>query len=177
MIDSEWFYRQLEREGRSLRDMAKVLGLDPSAVSRMLRGERKMSADEQDGIADYLGVSIDAVAKRRRGESVGFGEPAQEALKMGVKGAGVQSNMDDEAKGATSENLFGRIRSKMAGTVTIPPDVDATEPADPEWGKEYDDDNLSDPIFGCMKGTMTIPNDLDLTAPVDPDWGKVYEDG
>ena len=28
----------------------------------------------------------------------------------------------------------------MKGTVTIPPGVDLTEPADPDWGKVYDDD-------------------------------------
>lgn len=140
MIDSEWFYGQLEREGRSLREMAKVLGLHPSAVSRMLRGERKMSAEEQDEIADYLGISLDEVAMRRRGESAGFGERAQEALKMDVEGAGLQVGQDKDTKAVTSDNLFDRLRSKMAGTVTIPPGVDLTEPADPEWGRVYDDD-------------------------------------
>jgi transcriptional regulator with XRE-family HTH domain len=142
MIDSDWFYRQLDGNGRSLRDMARVLGLDPSGVSRMLRGERKMSADEQDGIADYLGVSIVEVAARRRGESAGFGEQAQEALKMDTEGAGavVQAGNGSDAEAATSVSLFDRLRSKMAGTVTIPPGVDVTKPADPEWARVYDDD-------------------------------------
>lgn len=139
MIDSEWFYRQLGQEGRSLREMAKVLGLDPSAVSRMLRGERKMSAEEQDRIAEYLGLSLNEVASRRRGASAGFGERAQEALTMDLDGAGRQGS-DDDMQAANSENLFDRLRRKMAGTVTIPPGVDVTAPADPEWGRVYDDD-------------------------------------
>jgi hypothetical protein len=32
--------------------------------------------------------------------------------------------------------LFGALK----GTITIAPGVDLTEPADPEWGKVYDDD-------------------------------------
>jgi transcriptional regulator with XRE-family HTH domain len=145
MIDSDWFYRQLDREGRSLREMAKVLGLDPSAVSRMLRGERKMSAEEQDGIADYLGIPLDEVAMRRRGEAVGFGEQAQEALKMDVEGGAVSRKrkepMPAVADGVVDERSFlERIRERMAGTVTIAPGVDVTAPADPDWGKVYDED-------------------------------------
>ncbi|MDB5526372.1 MAG: Plasmid maintenance system antidote protein [Rhizobium sp.] len=145
MIDSEWFYRQLERDGRSLRDMAKGLGLDPSAVSRMLRGERKMSAEEQDGIAEYLGISINEVAMRRRGEAIGFGEQAQEALNMDVGRAAVSRKREEptqsEPDASVDERSFlERIRERMAGSVTIPPGVDVTEPADPEWGKVYDEE-------------------------------------
>jgi transcriptional regulator with XRE-family HTH domain len=76
-IDSTWFYEKLAERGASLRDMARFMGLDPSAVSRMLNGERKMSAEEQDQIADYLGVNLGEVAARRRGEGAGFGEKKQ----------------------------------------------------------------------------------------------------
>lgn len=65
-IDSAWFYRQLEKDGRSRRATARALGPDPSSVSRMLRGERRMTADEQDGIAAYPGVPFLDVAARRR---------------------------------------------------------------------------------------------------------------
>jgi transcriptional regulator with XRE-family HTH domain len=144
MIDSAWFYQQLQQEGRSLRDMARALGMDASAVSRMLRGERKMSADEQDGIATYLGLSLGEVAMRRRGEIPGFGEQAQEALNMDVGGAGdharKRSDTDLAADVEKPGSLFERIRSKMAGTVTVMPGVDLTEPADPEWARVYDDD-------------------------------------
>jgi transcriptional regulator with XRE-family HTH domain len=145
MIDSEWFYRELEKSGRSLRDMARSLGLHPSAVSRMLKGERKMSAEEQDAIAQYLGVSISDVAMRRRGDQTGFAEQAQEPIRMDAEKEKrttiVKNSAHGEGKAGDGDDFFERIRSKMAGTVTIPPGVDITEPADPEWGRVYDDDH------------------------------------
>jgi transcriptional regulator with XRE-family HTH domain len=143
MIDSAWFYQQLEKEGLSLRGMARALGLDPSAASRMLRGERKMSAEEQDGIAAYLGVSLPEVAARRRGEAGGFAEKGQDAYqpepsrKMdGDLPDGVMTSKDDEA----GISFYERVRGCMKGTVTIMPGTDLTAPADPEWAKVYDDD-------------------------------------
>lgn len=41
---------------------------------------------------------------------------------------------------ADERSFLERIRERMAGTVTIPPGVDVTEPADPEWGKVYDEE-------------------------------------
>ena len=145
MIDSDWFYQQLKQSGRSLRDLARELQMDASAVSRMLRGERKMSAEEQDGIAAYLGVSIIEVAMRRRGEAAGFGERGQEGFSTYEgKGEGRAPANSEGAKRPVGNDTEGsfleRIQKRMAGTVTIPPGVDVTEPADPEWGRVYDDD-------------------------------------
>lgn len=134
MIDSAWFYQQLEKDNRSLRGMARALGLDPSAVSRMLRGERKMTADEQDGIADYLGVPLAEVASRRRGEVLGLAERGQEPLIRDEEIVAQRKNGD------TADNFLDRIRGRMAGTVTVAPGVDLTEPADPDWARVYDDD-------------------------------------
>lgn len=142
MIDSAWFYQQIEKEGRSLRAMARALGLDPSSVSRMLRGERKMTAEEQDKVAAYLGVSLLEVVARRRGESAGFAERGQEPLTMDLARDGrttSHGNGSADEKNATVDNFYDRIRGCMKGTMTILPGVDLTEPADPEWGKIYDD--------------------------------------
>ncbi|TPP11500.1 helix-turn-helix domain-containing protein [Rhizobium glycinendophyticum] len=143
MIDSAWFYQQLEQEGRSLRAMARELGLDPSAVSRMLRGERKMSAEEQDGIAAYLGVPLAVVAARRRGEAAGFAEEGQEGYVIGTprepvaeRSDGLVTEKDNEA----GLSFYERVRGCMKGTITIMPGTDLTAPTDPEWAKVYDDD-------------------------------------
>ena len=149
MIDSAWFYQQLEKEGRSLRAMARMLGLDPSAVSRMLRGERKMSAEEQDGIAAYLGLPLSVVAARRRGEMAGFAEEGQEGYVPNAPQADLAKTKRrsatpwdaDPLDGLNLEatNFYDRVRGCMKGTITIAPGVDLTEPADPEWAKVYDD--------------------------------------
>ena len=142
MIDSAWFYHQLEKEGRSLRAMARTLGLDPSSLSRMLRGERRMTADEQDGIAAYLGVSLLEVAARRRGERQGFAERGQEPLtRDDEKAVARDKDKQGDVDIAASGNFLDRIRGRMKGTVTIAPGVDLTAPVDPEWARVYDDDH------------------------------------
>ncbi|MDQ0320982.1 transcriptional regulator with XRE-family HTH domain [Pararhizobium capsulatum DSM 1112] len=138
MIDSAWFYQQLEKDGRSLRGMARTLGLDPSAVSRMLRGERKMTADEQDGIAEYLDVPMVEVAARRRGKALGLAERGQEPLIRDDKVSAQGKRGNGDTHGA--DNFLDRIRGRMAGTITVAPGVDLTEPADPDWARVYDDD-------------------------------------
>ena len=137
MIDSAWFYQKLEKDNRSLRGMARALGLDPSAVSRMLRGERKMTADEQDGIASYLDIPLSEVASRRRGEVSGLAERGQEPLIMDGEAA---SQKPADSEGRLADNWLDRVRGCMKGTITIAPGVDLTEPADPEWAKIYDED-------------------------------------
>ncbi len=142
MIDSAWFYAQLEAQGKTLKDLARTLDLDPSAASRLLRGERKMSAEEQDAMAVYLGVSLEEVAARRRGNS-GFAEEEQEAFNGKTAGTDEQIVVDQQAdgeKGEEHKSFYERVRGKMAGTVTIAPGVDLTEPTDPDWARVYDDD-------------------------------------
>lgn len=91
-----------------------------------------MSADEQDTIAAFLGVSLEDVV-RRRGEAAGFGEGKQSPYAAAQKdAAGVN---DDGARKTHRHPIFGY----MKGTMTIPPDLDLTAPADPEWGKVYAD--------------------------------------
>lgn len=60
-IDNDWFKDQLAFKRMSQRKLASLMGLDPGAVSLMLRGKRKMSAKEVAEIARLLGVSVEAV--------------------------------------------------------------------------------------------------------------------
>ena len=52
-IDTAWFHQRLDARSQSVRRLARYLNIDASAASRMLRGERKMSADEQDQVAAF----------------------------------------------------------------------------------------------------------------------------
>ncbi len=62
-MDATWFQQTLERAGVSQADLARHLRLAPSAVSRMLKGERQMKLLEAVQIAAFLGVSQDEVLR------------------------------------------------------------------------------------------------------------------
>src|SRR6185503_9002076 len=60
-MDAIWFQQALERAGVSQADLARHLRLAPSAVSRMLKGERQMKLLEAVQVSAFLGVPQDEV--------------------------------------------------------------------------------------------------------------------
>jgi phage repressor protein C with HTH and peptisase S24 domain len=62
-MDAFWFHQALERAGASQADLARHLRLAPSAVSRMLKGERQMKQLETVQIAAFLGVTPEDVLR------------------------------------------------------------------------------------------------------------------
>lgn len=52
-----------EARGVSQRDLAAVLGLDQSAVSRIEKGERGLAVAELAGIAEHLGATVDSILR------------------------------------------------------------------------------------------------------------------
>lgn len=156
-IDSDWFFARLKEIGSSSSELAKFLKLDPSSVSRMLKGERKMSAEEQDGVAAFLRLPLDIIAFRRRGQAAegGFAEKKQAAYAA-----------EEEAKPTFEQEMF-------SGDDIILRDGK-------RWIKGADGKLIAlHPIFGCMAGTITVMPGIDLTAPTDWDveWGeKLYNE-
>src|ERR687888_915882 len=63
IMDGSWFSQALERVGASQADLARHLRLAPSAVSRMLKGERQMKPLEVVHIAAFLHVPEDEVLR------------------------------------------------------------------------------------------------------------------
>ena len=63
-VDTHWFRDRLRDASLSQRQLAFRLGLDPAAVSLMLRGMRGMTAAEASGIAKLLSVSAEEVLQR-----------------------------------------------------------------------------------------------------------------
>ena len=53
----EWLIDGLKKSGKTQRGLAAALGLDPTAITRMKTGDRKIQADELPKIAQYIGVS------------------------------------------------------------------------------------------------------------------------
>jgi phage repressor protein C with HTH and peptisase S24 domain len=76
-MDTNWFHEALERIGGTQADLARHLGLPPSAVSRMLRGERQMKLLEAVQTAHFLGVSQEEVLRRAGDANAPTPEPAR----------------------------------------------------------------------------------------------------
>jgi transcriptional regulator with XRE-family HTH domain len=63
-INTSWFRERLLAKNLSQRKLAKLLGLDPSAVSLSLRGMRELSSDEASRLAAILDVSVTEVLRQ-----------------------------------------------------------------------------------------------------------------
>lgn len=63
-MDTLWFKDKLKDNKLSQRGLAKLIELDPAAVSLMLRGQRKMTPHEAHQISMILGVPILEVMRR-----------------------------------------------------------------------------------------------------------------
>lgn len=57
-INTNWFRDRLAALDTTQRKLAQHLGLDPSAVSLMLRGARQMTIEEAAGTAEFLGEPV-----------------------------------------------------------------------------------------------------------------------
>ena len=131
-LDRDWLFESLERRGQSLRKLAAHMGLDPSAVSRLVSGERGMKAIEQDQIAAFLGVTASEVASHRTpagAANEGLGEMKQAAFKAEAAG-------DGKEKKPYRHPAWGALK----GMITIPPGVDITEPTLGNWKALYGED-------------------------------------
>ena len=152
-IDTAWFHQQLDERGESVRGLARFMDLDASAVSRMLKGERKMSADEQDRISNFLGVNLEEIAARRRGDDMGFAESKQTVYDAGEdKAAPVKMFTEDDVIYKDGKRYMETKEGELLEM---------------------------HPIWGCMDGTITVMPGVDLTAPMDWDeeWGeKLYNE-
>lgn len=63
-MDTLWFRDKLKDKKLSQRGLAKLLELDPAAVSLMVRGQRKMTPHEAHQISVILGIPLLEIMRR-----------------------------------------------------------------------------------------------------------------
>jgi phage repressor protein C with HTH and peptisase S24 domain len=98
-MDAIWFQQALDRAGVSQADLARHLRLAPSAVSRMLKGERQMKLLEAVQVSAFLGV------------------PQEEVLRH----AGASLDAPPRAASATSTGPARRGRPPRTGVTPVAP--------------------------------------------------------
>ena len=62
--DKHWFKVRMAELGHTQRALAKILDLDPAAVTLMLQGKRKIEVKEAVALARLLDVSVEEVLSR-----------------------------------------------------------------------------------------------------------------
>lgn len=63
-MNTEWFKQKLAERKLSQRQLAKLMQLDPAAVSLMLRDQRRMTNEEAHFIASTIGVPVTEVLRQ-----------------------------------------------------------------------------------------------------------------
>lgn len=63
-MNTDWFRQKLSERKLSQRGLARQMGLDPAAVSLMLRGQRKMTNEEALQISGFLGTKVTEVLRQ-----------------------------------------------------------------------------------------------------------------
>ena len=87
MVNKQWFISRLEDQSMSMRDLAKRMDLDVSALSLMFSGRRRITANEAGQLAHHLQESVEEVLKRAGvvvAETKGWSIP----IKVVVDGSG-----------------------------------------------------------------------------------------
>jgi len=103
-IDDQFFRDALKAADKSQREMARFMGLDPAAITLMLQGRRAMQLSEAQQIAEFLGVTVEAVLRHAglqlSGDSAAAvsGKPATVAL-IGTVGDGGEIKLDGKSTG------------------------------------------------------------------------------
>lgn len=114
-IDKQWFVDRWTEKGLTLRKVAKLAGVDPSALSRTLNGEREMKVLEIGKLASILDV------------------PRSEVLAH-VEGGRKRALPEGDVAARISEHPgFGF----MKGLLTVEEGYDLTQPSQEDWENGY----------------------------------------
>ncbi|HEV8678840.1 MAG TPA: LexA family transcriptional regulator [Stellaceae bacterium] len=113
-MDAIWFHEALERAGVSQADLARHLRLAPSAISRMVKGERQMKLLEAVQVAAFLGVSQDEVLRHAgagvdatpRAEPARRGRPPRTSATAAVSSRAEPIPIRSAARGGRDQEMF-----------------------------------------------------------------------
>ena len=132
-VDKAWFLGRIRQGGwKSQREFAPIIGMDHSALSRILNGERHVKSDEVSAIAKKFGASTDEV-HAHLGTSI-------DAIGVEIATPSAAKQDDQVYSGESTSGARERhpLFGCMKGTLTILPGVDLTEPADPDLADYLD---------------------------------------
>lgn len=127
-VDSAWFARRLGALGETQRALARFLEADPSTVSKMLSGVRRIRLEEAERLARFLKVPLLEVLEHAGVALDGVGTAAGGAPLAGVvDGAGRIRRHESEGEGERETVLL-----PLDGAPAAHPELVALRLDDPE---------------------------------------------
>lgn len=135
-LDGKQLDLWLRAAGSNRSQLAKALERNRSAITNLIKGARRLQLDEAPTIAQHAGVPLDAVFAWAGLGMTGNKEGALEEMKQSEFSQDRSAPLPTEKEGKPKRHPAWGI---WKGRVTLLPDVDYTQPADPEWGKVYED--------------------------------------
>lgn len=136
-LDGHWLDLRLEEAGSNRAGLARALGKDRATVTKIVQGKREVKLREVDIVAAHLACSREEVLRWAGMASTerpqGFGEMKQPEYEVDAPPLGASTKL--KAGDKSRHPLFGVWKGK----VTLDPNYDYTRPADPDWGKVYED--------------------------------------
>ena len=139
VVDKAWFVGLMKQAGLSLREVARRMPMEASALSRSLNSDRKLKPTEIRRLAEILGRPTAEVLERvalpaeARIEAKGFGEMKQSDFTPHPMSA-------DQATAPSKKPYRHPAWGALKGMITVLPDVDLTAPAYEDWKKLYGED-------------------------------------
>lgn len=154
-IDTRWFQERLADKHLSQRKLAHFMDLDPAAMSLMIRGKRKMSAQEAAEIASFLGVTTDEVLARAGAAPTMVTKEMVQKLSKWKKGS------DDKAADATK--VWLKLNSEaLAGSI----DQDGGRPFLAQINRSKAAKAAPAPSPAPVRASTTTPDLLELPVPM-----------
>jgi transcriptional regulator with XRE-family HTH domain len=125
--------------GKTQSELGEAVGVPQATISKWEKGLQKPSSDHASKLQDLTGMpmaellGLEVRAEPKASQNEGFAEMKQAGFSGQPTGA---LPIASEKTGKPGRHpAFGVWKGK----VTLLPDYDYTQPADPDWGKVYED--------------------------------------
>ena len=135
-LDGDQLDQWLSAAGSNRSRLANTLDRDRSAITNLIKGTRRLRLDEAPVIARHVHIPLEAVLEWAGLSMAGIEKGGFEEM---TQSEFVQKQSPAAAKSKGLEGKRHPAWGIWKGRVTVLPDVDYTQPADPEWGKVYED--------------------------------------
>ena len=125
MVQFRVALRQFRKlQGMTQGELGQLVGVPQSTVSKWEKGAQQPDTEHATKLSEAIGTPV--------GILLGFEEMKQAELGSSHEGTRVGPDSHQVPK---HHPAWGALK----GMITLLPGVDYTEPADPEWGKVYED--------------------------------------